>query len=173
MDVSPKRQGCRSLLRLLLPVCLAALAGCHSVPYTRDGVLPACIDVADGSAQHAALNARTYDAAIGHARRLLYRDTADFIHLARRRRTSVIATPDESSFYSALNEVLAVLDDARSHAVGPDERAIGEEIQRKGSKDSGNGCGFSRAASGRGEPILAVVPGSTTSKPGCCRAGSC
>lgn len=164
--LSPNRQGCRSLLRLLLPACLAVLTGCHSVPYARDGGLPPRIDVADGSAQRAALNARTYDAAIGHARRLFYRETADFTHAARRRRASVVARPDESSFYSALNEVLATLDDAHSHAVGPGERAISEQILRTGSKDSGNGYGFIRAGSGRGESVLAVVPGSAASEAG-------
>ena len=164
--LSPKRQGCRSLLRLLLPVCLAALAGCHSVPYARDGVLPARIDVADGSAQRTALNARTYDAAIGHARRLFYRDTANFTPLARRRRASVIARPDESSFYSALNEVLGTLDDAHSHAMGPGERAISEQIMRDSGKESGNGYGLIKAVSGKGKSVLAVVPGSAASEAG-------
>ena len=164
--LSPKRQGCRSLLRLLLPVCLAALAGCHSVPYARDGVLPARIDVADGSAQRAALNARTYDAAIAHARRLFYRDTSHFTHIARERRASVIAQPGEDGFYNALKEVLATLEDAHSHAVTPSERAINEDVRRKGVKNAEIGYGHIGALSGWGESVLVVRPDSPASRAG-------
>ena len=97
------------LLHVLLLGCSAVLAGCHTVPYAKQGVLPPRIEVAEGSPQRAALNAQTYDATVRHVRRLVYRDTSHFTHIARERRASVIAQPGEDGFYSALKEVLATL----------------------------------------------------------------
>ncbi len=153
-------------LRLLLLACLLVLAGCNSVPYARDGELPPRVEVADGSAQRAELNARTYDAAVRHARQLFYRDTSAFTRIAGARRASVISQPDEDSFYSALNEVLAVLDDAHSHAVTPGRRANNEEVRRDGGRDAGIGYGFIGAKSGLGESVLSVLPDISASRAG-------
>ena len=102
------------LLRVLLLGCSAVLAGCHTVPYAKQGVLPPRIEVAEGSPQRAALNAQTYDATVRHVRRLFYRDTSHFTHIARERRASVIAQPGEDGFYNALKEVLACGDAERT-----------------------------------------------------------
>lgn len=163
--ILPTSRRALPLLHLLL-ACLPALAGCNTVPYARSGELPARIEVPDGSAQRAGLNAATYDTAVRHARRLFYRDTAGFTRLARERRAGAVAQPDEDSFYSALNQVLATLGDAHSHAVAPGERAANAAALRNGGSDGGIGYGFMRAQSGRGESALAVLPGSAASAAG-------
>lgn len=162
----PTPQTVLLLLRLLLLACLPVLAGCNSIPYARDGELPPRIEVADGSAQRTALNAKTYDAAVRHTGRLFYRDTSNFTHIAREQRDSVVAQPDEDSFYIALNEVLSTLDDAHSHAVGPDERATNEKFRLTGDKDSRIGYGFIAAGSGKGESVLTVLTDSKASEAG-------
>lgn len=154
------------LLRVLLLGCSAVLAGCHTVPYAKQGVLPPRIEVAEGSRQRAALNAQTYDATVRHVRRLFYRDTNHFTHIARERRASVIAQPGEDGFYNALKEVLATLEDAHSHAVTPSERAINEDVRRKGVKNAEIGYGHIGALSGWGESVLVVRPDSPASRAG-------
>lgn len=95
---------------------LLALPGCQT-PHGRPD--PAVIE--DGSPERLAMNTRVYDDAV----RLVSRRHFDrprrgeFQREAQARRAAAIESPDEESFYDALNGALAVLDDDHTEALGP------------------------------------------------------
>lgn len=114
----------RALLnRFLAPLCLVlALSACQTLPYANDRTVPPVVQVQDGSAERAALNARTYDATIDWVSRRFYRRDfggIDWRAEAAARRQAAVDQPDEPGFYRALNETLALLNDAHTRAVTP------------------------------------------------------
>lgn len=119
-----------------LPVLLAAAlpAGCASIPYARDGVTPAPVQAADGTAERAALNARVYEAVVRHATRLFHRreTIAGFRAHARALRDAVVAQPDEAGLYAGLAALLEHLDDEHSYVASPAARAR-DDARRNGS----------------------------------------
>lgn len=114
----------RALLRrFLAPLCLLlALSACQTLPYANDRTVPPVVEVSDGSAERAALNARTYDAAVDWVSRRFYRRDfggIDWRGEAAARRERAVAQTDETGFYRALNETLTLLGDAHTRAVTP------------------------------------------------------
>ncbi len=106
----------------LFLLLLTVLGGCQSLPSANDRVIPKPVVVADGSAQRATLNAEVYDAATALVARRFYQDDfggQDWPAEVARRRDTVVAQPDEPSFYRALNEALGLLGDAHTRATSP------------------------------------------------------
>ena len=111
------------ILYLLVAASLL-LAGCASVPWARDDATPEPIQVADGSADRAALNARVYDAVVRQATRLFHRRDviAGFRAHAATLRDTVVARPDEAGLYAGLSTLLERLDDDHSYVTSPGSR---------------------------------------------------
>lgn len=98
------------------------VAGCQSLPYSNDERLPKVVQVVDGSAERAALNAAVWDAAIPLvARRFYVKDYGgiDWPSQAGELRDAAVAEPTEVEFYAALNATLALLDDNHTFARSP------------------------------------------------------
>lgn len=152
---------------MVLPVVMAlALGGCASVPYARDGRLPTPVQPADGSADRTALNARVYDAATGHARRLFYRDDfngVDFDAETAALRERALAQTDEAGLYAVLGDLLQRLDDDHTYASSPTQRAR-EAARRAGEADAG--YGLLLTAIGREYYVATVVPGTPAADAG-------
>ncbi|WGM46970.1 hypothetical protein KOAAANKH_01844 [Brevundimonas sp. NIBR10] len=123
--------------RGLAVLAFAGLAACQSIPYERTGVLPPPVVVADASPERAALNARTYDAAVGWVEKLFYAKDfhgVDFAAEAAARRAEAIAQPDEAGFYGALEALVDKLDDDHTQTLSPTRReriAAGEAGDRR------------------------------------------
>ncbi|WP_425987779.1 S41 family peptidase [Brevundimonas sp. TWP2-3-2] len=112
-------------LRSSLVAAALALSACQTIPYERPGVLPPAVQVADGSAERAALNARVYDQAVRYVERLFYsRDFqgTDFAAEAASRRAEAVAQTTELDFYARLEQLVEVLGDDHTQALSPTRR---------------------------------------------------
>ncbi|WP_428150214.1 S41 family peptidase [Brevundimonas sp.] len=117
-------QAMRMLRAGLFAVALA-LSACQTIPYEQVGVLPPPVEVADGSPERAALNARVYDEAVGYVERLFYsRDFhgTDFVAEAASRRADAVAQPTELGFYDRLEQLVELLDDDHTQTLSPTRR---------------------------------------------------
>lgn len=112
-------------LRAGLFAVALALSACQTIPYEQVGVLPPTVEVADGSPERTALNARVYDQAVAHVERLFYsRDFhgRDFVAEAASRRADAVAQPTELAFYDRLEQLVDLLDDDHTQTLSPTRR---------------------------------------------------
>lgn len=145
--------------------CLT-LAACQTgLPEIDDGRIPTPVIVADGSPQRAALNAEVYDASIEMVERRFYDrnfNGAAFGSIARQHRADALAQSDEAGFYATLNNVLARLGDAHTHAVPPTAYARAQRSRLTG----GSSFGFALTTAVHAETgsrhffVMSVQPGS-------------
>ncbi len=147
-------------------VASALLVGaCQSLPYTDDDRLPRVVTVANGSTERAALNEQVWDAAIPLvARRFYLKDYGgiDWPVEAAARRDGAVAQPDEVTFYAALNETLALLDDRHTRATRP---AINLR-QTEARLGQGLNFGFSITQAEGKSIVIEVVDGGPASAAG-------
>ena len=117
--------GLGGLLRRIGLVAVAAglISGCQTfLPYTDDTRLPTPVEVADGSSDRTALNARVYDTAVRWVGAMFYKRDfggVDWAGESAARRDAAVAQPTESEFYVALNETLDLLGDRHTTATSP------------------------------------------------------
>lgn len=117
----------RTGFRALVVAFALSVGACASIPYEKIGELPPAVQVAEGSPERAALNARVYDAAVGYVERLFYKRDfggVPFPQEAASRRADAVAQPDEGGFYARLTELLDTLDDDHTHTLSPVEREM-------------------------------------------------
>lgn len=122
----------RGVLRLAAVLGAAVLAtGCQTfLPYADDGRVPTPVEVADGSAERQALNARVYDSSVRWVGQRFYKRDfggVDWASETATRRDAAVAQPTETAFYRSLNETLGILNDRHTNAVTPTrnrERAL-------------------------------------------------
>lgn len=122
-------RGVRRLAAIVGAAFLAA--GCQTfLPYADDRQVPVPVQVADGSAERTALNARVYDSAVRWVGQRFYKRDFGGVDWAGEivaRRDAAVAQPTETAFYGSLNETLGLLDDRHTNAVTPTrnrERAL-------------------------------------------------
>lgn len=118
------RAGMRGALLLLMAAGAMAVTACQPLPYDHEDELPEVVALEDGSAERAEMNARVYDVVMRSVVRNFYDRTfngVDFEAEIAARRSAVIASPDEETFYAALNETLALLNDGHTLVVSPAE----------------------------------------------------
>ena len=112
----------RSALLLLMAAGAMAVTACQPLPYDHEDELPEVVALEDGSAERAEMNARVYDVVMRTVVRNFYDRTfngIDFEAEIAARRAAVIASPDEETFYAALDETLALLNDGHTNVVSP------------------------------------------------------
>lgn len=122
------------------------LAACQTVPFEREGVVPAAIRPIEGSAARRVLNAEVYDATVGYVEREFYRADfggVDFAGEAAARRDRALAQPDEDSFYAEVEALLDLVDDDHTYSLSPTERDR-RNARKAGEQRPDVGLGLSR-----------------------------
>lgn len=156
----------RSALRVLVVVCALSLGACASIPYEKIGELPPPVQVADGTPERAALNARVYDAAVGYVEQLFYKRDfggVPFAQLAQERRAAAVAEPGEDGFYARLTELLDLLNDDHTHTLGPVER---EMVRARELGEARAGFGIVVTPRGDERFVSLVRPGTPAAEAG-------
>lgn len=156
----------RTGLRALVFAVALSLSACASIPYEKIGALPPAVQVADGTAERAALNAEVYDAAVGYVERLFYKRDfggVPFAEEAAMRRAAAVAEPDEDGFYVRLTELLDTLDDDHTHTLSPVER---EMVHAREQGEARAGFGIVITPRGDERFVALVRPGTPAAEAG-------